>query len=54
MSYPFIEQVGQSPLPLKHLTRVFLRQELGDKLPCRIDELDLPVIMKKYLLYEIS
>ncbi|XP_050726814.1 ankyrin-1-like isoform X2 [Eriocheir sinensis] len=47
-------KVGQSPLPLKHLTRVFLRQELGDKLPCRIDELDLPMIMKKYLLYEIS
>lgn len=47
-------KVGQSPLPLKHLARVFLRQELGDKLPVRIDELDLPVIMKKYLLYEIS
>ncbi|XP_071529685.1 uncharacterized protein [Panulirus ornatus] len=47
-------KVGQSPLPLKHLVRVFLRQELGDKIPLRIDELDLPVIMKKYLLYEIS
>lgn len=47
-------KVGQSPLPLKHLSRVFLRQQLGDKLPVRIDELELPVIMKKYLLYEIS
>ncbi|XP_045131002.1 ankyrin repeat domain-containing protein 50-like isoform X1 [Portunus trituberculatus] len=47
-------KVGQSPLPLKHLARVFLRQELGNKLPVRIDELNLPVIMKKYLLYEIS
>lgn len=47
-------KVGQSPLPLKHLSRVFLRQELGDKIPVRIDELDLPAIMKKYLLYEIS
>ncbi|XP_068239358.1 ankyrin repeat domain-containing protein 65-like isoform X4 [Palaemon carinicauda] len=47
-------KVGQSPLPLKHLTRVHLRQELGPKLPTRIDELDLPTIMKKYLLYEIS
>nr|XP_053628588.1 ankyrin-2-like [Cherax quadricarinatus] len=47
-------KVGQSPLPLKHLVRVFLRQELGEKIPLRIDELDLPVIMKKYLLYEIS
>lgn len=50
----FVEQVGQSPLPLKHLSRVFLRQQLGDKLPYRIDELNLPMIMKKYLLYEIS
>ncbi|XP_027211620.1 putative ankyrin repeat protein RF_0381 isoform X2 [Penaeus vannamei] len=47
-------KVGQSPLPLKHLARIFLRQELGDKMPVRIDELDLPAIMKKYLLYEIS
>ncbi|KAK7079079.1 hypothetical protein SK128_021840 [Halocaridina rubra] len=47
-------KVGQSPLPLKHLARVFLRQELGDKLPPRVDELNLPAIMKKYLLYEIS
>ncbi|XP_042222583.1 transient receptor potential channel pyrexia-like isoform X3 [Homarus americanus] len=47
-------KVGQSPLPLKHLVRVFLRQELAEKLPTRIDELELPVIMKKYLLYEIS
>nr|XP_045609997.1 poly [ADP-ribose] polymerase tankyrase-2-like isoform X3 [Procambarus clarkii] len=47
-------KVGQSPLPLKHLVRVFLRQELAEKIPLRIDELDLPVIMKKYLLYEIS
>ncbi|XP_042877239.1 ankyrin-1-like isoform X1 [Penaeus japonicus] len=47
-------KVGESPLPLKHLARIFLRQELGDKMPVRVDELDLPVIMKKYLLYEIS
>lgn len=47
-------KVGQSPLPLKHQTRVFLRQELGSKMPLCIDELDLPAIMKKYLLYEIS
>ncbi|KAK3869994.1 hypothetical protein Pcinc_024735 [Petrolisthes cinctipes] len=47
-------EVGQSPLPLKHLVRVFLRQDLGDKIPTRLHELDLPTIMKKYLLYEIS
>ena len=47
-------KVCQTPLSLKHISRVYLRQHLGDKLPLRINELDLPVIMKRYLLYEIS
>ncbi|XP_076065022.1 uncharacterized protein LOC143039048 isoform X2 [Oratosquilla oratoria] len=50
----FFLKVGQSPMPLKHITRVFLRQNLGGNLPTRIDDLELPAIMKKYLLYEIS
>ncbi|CAL4067086.1 unnamed protein product [Meganyctiphanes norvegica] len=47
-------KVGQSPLPLKHLTRVYLRQNMGDRIPPRVDELELPKILEKYLLYEIS
>lgn len=47
-------QLASQPLPLRHQARLFLRRNLGNKLPARVQELPLPIILHKYLLYEIS
>lgn len=48
-------KVGDSPLCLKHIVRIYLRKSFSTlKLPDQIHNLMIPQILKKYLLYEIS
>ncbi|GAB6022717.1 hypothetical protein CHUAL_006813 [Chamberlinius hualienensis] len=52
-------RVAETPLQLKHQSRLFLRRQLlskvtrGVTLPQRIQQLPLPQLIKMYLLYEI-
>lgn len=47
-------KVGDSPTCLKHIVRLFLRKIPNFRIPSRIDELEIPKVLKRYLLYEIS
>lgn len=47
-------KIGDSPLSLKHLVRVFLRRHDTLRMPDKIVDLEIPKILKRYLLYEIS
>lgn len=42
------------PLSLRHQVRLFLRRQLGKKLPHMVDQLPLPTILHRYLMYEFS
>lgn len=42
------------PLSLRHQVRLFLHRYLGMKLPHVVEELPLPVILHRYLMYEFS
>jgi hypothetical protein len=42
------------PLSLRHQVRLFLHRYLGKKLPHVVEQLPLPVILHRYLMYEFS
>ncbi|RXG73787.1 Ankyrin-1 [Armadillidium vulgare] len=47
-------KIGDSPLSLKHLVRVFLRRHDTLRMPDKIVDLEIPKILKRYLLYKIN
>ena len=46
--------LASNPLPLKHQSRVYLRDHLQRKLDSKVKQLDIPVTLQSYLLFEIS
>jgi len=47
-------EFSTQPLSLRHQVRLFLHRQLGKKLPHMVDQLPLPTILHRYLLYEFS
>ncbi|XP_018020475.1 ankyrin-3 isoform X2 [Hyalella azteca] len=50
----FFLEVASSPPPMRHLARVFIRKVMGRHKPAAIEDLALPHLLKKYLLYEVN
>lgn len=50
----FLVESSTQPLSLRHQVRLFLRRQLGKKLPHMVDQLPLPTILHRYLMYEFS
>lgn len=46
--------LASNPLPLKHQSRLFLRDHLQRKLHLKVPRLDIPVTLQSYLLFDIS
>lgn len=47
-------EFSTQPLSLRHQVRLFLHRQLGKKLPHMVDQLPLPTILHRYLMYEFS
>lgn len=46
--------LATNPLSLKHQSRIFLRSHLKGRLHLKVPQLDIPVTLQSYLLFEIS
>lgn len=49
----YVLERASTPLPLLHQTRFFLRKFLGNKLITELESLQIPTVLRRFLLYDI-